>query len=378
MSNPLAQLAFRVSLTIAAIGLCGTVLAAAVGLVLMAALPSAAAGTQVCGKNEVVPAGGADYLAGANVVGGVETGQCVTVGDQSLKVDSAEHDRAPGGPPAATPSLLKGCHLGVCSENSGLPVQVSRLPELTSDLVTTQADDGDYAAAYTVWFHSRPAVDGPVDGAELAIWLHGNGEARPAGMMMAGALPISGASWDVWFEKAEGRNRITYERVGDVTSVDDLDVRAFGKDAVNRGWVKADWYLIGVEAGFDLWRGGAGNSVDRFEFAVGEAVPEQGPASCTAKLSVDDTWAEGFTATIVVTNTGKRAVEGWAVDWAFPAGQKVQNTWNAVITQKGKAAHAVNVDYNGFIQAAGTVSFGFVGTGPAPKAVAVTCVSPAR
>jgi cellulose binding protein with CBM2 domain/glycosyl hydrolase family 12 len=373
MSNPLAQLAFRVSLTIAAIGVCGAVLAAAVGLVLLAALPSAAAGTQLCGRTDFAPAGGEDYLAGTNVTG-AGGAQCVTVSDQALRVDSAEHDRPVSGPPAASPSLLKGCHLDVCSANSGLPVQVSRMPELTSDLVTTPAEDGDYASAYTAWFHSKPATEGVVDGAELVIWLRGNGDARPAGLMVAGGMPISGASWDVWFEKAQGRNRITYERVGDADSVRDLDIRAFGKDALNRAWVKPDWYLIGVEAGFDLWRGGAGNSIDEFEVTIAEQLPPQGPAACTASLAVTESWPQGFTATIKITNSGQRSVTGWAVDWKFPGDQRVENSWDATVTQNGRAVRAVNAAYNGEIEIDRSITFGLVGTGAAPKTVALTCV----
>lgn len=372
MSNPLAQLAFRVSLTIAAIGVCGAVLAAAVGLVLLAALPSAA-GTQLCGKTEFAPAGDREYLAGTNVTG-ADTAQCVTVSDQGLRVDSAEHDRPAGGPPAASPSLLKGCHLDICSDNSGLPVQVARMPELTGTLVTTPAEGGDYASAYTAWFHSKPATKGVPDGAELVIWLRGNGDARPAGLMVAGAIPISGAGWDVWFEKAQGRDRITYERVGDVDSVHDLDIRAFGKDAVNRAWIKPDWYLIGVEAGFELWRGGAGNSIDEFEVSVAGQLPPQEPGLCTASLAVTETWPQGFTATIKITNSGQRPVTGWAVDWTFPGEQRVENSWDATVTQNGRAVHAENAAYNGEIETDRSITFGLVSTGAAPKAVVLTCV----
>jgi hypothetical protein len=373
MSNPLAQLAFRVSLAIAAIGLCGAVLAAAVGLVLLAALPSSAAGTQLCGKAEFAPAGDRDYLAGTNVTG-ADTAQCVTVSDQALRVDSAEHDRPVSGPPAASPSLLKGCHLDVCSENSGLPVQVSRMPELTSDIVTTPARDGDYASVYTAWFHSRPATTGAPDGAELVIWLRANGDARPSGVMVAAAMPISGASWDVWFEKAQGRNRVTYERVGAVDSVRDLDQRAFGKDSVTRAWIKPDWYLIGVEAGFDLWRGGEGNSIDEFEVTVAEPLPAQGAAACTASFAVTDTWSQGFNATIKIVNSGRRTITGWAVDWTFPGNQRIENSWDATITQNGRTVHAVNAAYNGEIETAKSITFRMVGTGAAPKTLALTCV----
>ena len=37
-----------------------------------------------------------------------------------------------------------------------------------------------------------------------------------------------------------------------------LDLRALVSDAVNRGYIQNSWYLIGVEAGFELWRGGTG------------------------------------------------------------------------------------------------------------------------
>ncbi|PRY40385.1 cellulose binding domain-containing protein [Umezawaea tangerina] len=382
MSHPLAQLAFRVSLTLAAVGIVGAVLAAAVGLVLLAALPSGPAAsattTQLCGKDDIAPAGGKDYLA-LNNVWGADTEQCVGVGDQSLKVERAEHDRPPNGAPAASPALVKGCHFGVCSDNSGLPVQVSRMPEITSDLVGTAGEGGTYNAAYAVWFHSRPAVDGPPDGAEMAIWLRSNGDVRPSGVMVAGAMPIAGASWDVWFEKADGRNRVVYERVGDVTSVKGLDIRAFTKDAQTRGWIKPEWYLIGVEAGFNLWRGGAGNAIDQFSVTVDESRPPAsskplGPAACTAQLTVGTTWAEGFTATVVITNSGGRPLKGWEVDWTFPGDQRVQNSWDATVTQNGRSVRAVNADYNGTVEVSESISFGLVGTGPPPKVTALTCV----
>ncbi|WNV88887.1 cellulose binding domain-containing protein [Umezawaea sp. Da 62-37] len=375
-------MAFRVSLTLAAVGIVGAVLAAAVGLVLLAALPagSVASTTKLCGKEDTAPAGGKEYLA-LNNIWGADTAQCVDVGDRSLKVERAEHDRPANGAPAASPALVKGCHFGTCSDNSGLPVQVSRLPAITSDLVGTAGEGGTYNAAYAVWFHSKPAVDGAPDGAEMAIWLRSNGDVRPSGVMVAGAMPIAGASWDVWFEKADGRNRVIYERVGAVTSVEDLDIRAFTKDAQNRGWIKPEWYLIGVEAGFNLWRGGAGNAIDEFSVTVDEPQPAPpttskplGPAACSAQLTIGTTWPEGFTATIVITNSGGRPLTGWEVDWTFPGDQRVQNSWDATITQNGRSVRAVNAAYNGTVEISKTISFGLVGTGTPPKNTPLTCV----
>jgi len=301
MSHPLVQLAFRISAVAAAAGLVSAVLAAAVGLVLMTVLPytSAAATIQVCGKADVVPAG---------------------------------------------------------DQGSGLPVQVSRMAEVATDWSVTAA------GAYAVSFHSKPKADGAPDGAEMAIWPDGRGKAQPGGLMVASAIPLSGASWDVWFERAEGRNRIGYERVGDGSAVGGLDVHAFTKDALGRGWVRPEWYLIGVEADFH-------QRVCGFEVSVG---PQ---AACTARFAVDEAWSTGFTATVVVTNSGGLPVEGWAVDWTFPADQRVRNSWDSVLVQSGKAVRAVNAAYNAKIDVAGTAEFGFVGDGQAPTGVQFSCVS---
>jgi cellulose 1,4-beta-cellobiosidase len=52
------------------------------------------------------------------------------------------------------------------------------------------------------------------------------------------------------------------------TSVSHLDLRALVADAVSRGYIGNSWYLIGVEAGFELWRGGAGLATDSFSVYV--------------------------------------------------------------------------------------------------------------
>ncbi|HKS49234.1 MAG TPA: hypothetical protein VJT49_29825 [Amycolatopsis sp.] len=273
MDHPLAHAAFRVSIFIAAIGLGGAALTAVVGVVLLAvpsATSAATAGAKACGKGDVVPSGDGEYLA-QNNVWGADTAQCIIVGDRSLTVDVAEHDRPPNGDPAAYPALIKGCHWGKCSTGSGLPVQVARMPGVMSDWASRQVDSGIYNAAYVVWFHRSPVAAGTPDGAELIIWLSSHGGIRPGGVRTATAVPLAGATWNVWFEQAQGRNRIVYQRIGDVSSVQGLDIRAFAMDSVGRGWIRPEWYLIGVEGGFNLWSGGAGNAIERFSVSVDAA-----------------------------------------------------------------------------------------------------------
>ncbi|MEV6719168.1 hypothetical protein AB0M48_44830 [Lentzea sp. NPDC051208] len=265
--NPAAHIAFRVAGAFVALGLGGALIAAIVGLVLSNVGPAAGSTLSLCSRDGVAPAGGTDYFA-QNNVWNAETPQCITVGDQSLRIESAEHDVSPDGAPAATPSLVRGCHWQECTDVGGLPVQVSAMPRVTSDWVSSQVDAGVFNAAYVVWFHTGPVAEGTPDGAEMVIWLRGVGGVRPGGVLLAREVPISDARWNVWLARDQGRVRITYERVGEATTVKDLDISAFTGDSVGRGVVSPDWYLIAVEAGFNLWRGGAGNAIENFSVSV--------------------------------------------------------------------------------------------------------------
>lgn len=70
-----------------------------------------------------------------------------------------------------------------------------------------------------MWFHSGPAASGTPDGAELVIWMRSRGGIRPGGSKVA--------------ENVE----------------------------------------VAVEAGFNLWRGGAGNAIESFSVSVGNQTP---------------------------------------------------------------------------------------------------------
>jgi cellulose 1,4-beta-cellobiosidase len=52
------------------------------------------------------------------------------------------------------------------------------------------------------------------------------------------------------------------------TSVTNLDLQALVADAVSRGYIRASWHLIGVEAGFEIWQGGAGLATTSFSVNV--------------------------------------------------------------------------------------------------------------
>jgi hypothetical protein len=91
------------------------------------------------------------------------------------------------------------------------------------------------------------------------------------------------------------------------------------------------------------------------------STPPAGPGSCRVAYTKSE-WTGGLTATVVVTNTGTSAIDGWRLAFAFPGDTKVTNAWNATVTQNGSSATATNVAYNASIAAGASVNFGFQGT----------------
>jgi Animal haem peroxidase/Cellulose binding domain len=62
---------------------------------------------------------------------------------------------------------------------------------------------------------------------------------------------------------------------------------------------------------------------------------DEEPTACEAAFEVVNQWADGFIATVSVTNTGSTTVNGWEMDFRFPTGQVIQDSWNARFSQSG-------------------------------------------
>ena len=90
---------------------------------------------------------------------------------------------------------------------------------------------------------------------------------HPAGSLVASNVSIGGHEYQVWLRQLRW-NTITYTMTTGTTSVRHLDLQALVADAVSRGYIGSSWYLIGVEAGFELWHGGAGLATNSFSVNV--------------------------------------------------------------------------------------------------------------
>jgi cellulose 1,4-beta-cellobiosidase len=247
--------------------------------------------------------------------------------------------------------------------------------------------------AYDIWFNQTATTNEQPDGAELMIWLNHHGSVQPFGSEIARNVSLGGRRYNIWFGK-QGWNMIYYTMASPATSVSNLDIGQVAADAIRRRYIHKSWYLIDVEAGFELWQGGAGLTTNSFSVRVGGRSPSPGPrpavsqpsapsqpsspsrpsspgrqsspgrpgAACSVTYSVVNTWPGGFQGQAVITNTGRDPVNGWALAWTFPGDQKITQLWNGSYTQSGEAVRVTNASYNPSISPAGAVTVGFTGS----------------
>ncbi|WP_197043653.1 cellulose-binding domain-containing protein, partial [Saccharothrix sp. NRRL B-16314] len=100
---------------------------------------------------------------------------------------------------------------------------------------------------------------------------------------------------------------------------------------------------------------------------------------CRVDYVVAGQWNGGFGANVTVTNLGD-AVSGWTLEWAFSAGQRVDQGWSGEFSQSGSTVTVRNTSWNGSLGTGASVTPGFngswSGSNPAPtsfKLNGVTC-----
>ena len=351
----------------------------AAGLLATGSGGARAATTQLC-QSQTAAVGGGVYTVQNNEWGS-SAPECITTdGNADFTVANSSISNATNGAPGGYPSIYQGCHWGNCTSGglSGNPVQASAITtgKVTTSWSTTQpGGSNDYDVAYDIWFNQTPTTSGQPNGTELMIWLNHNGPVQPFGSQVATGTTIGGRGYNVWFG-TQGWNTVSYTMTTPTTSVSGLDLAPLVQDAISRGYIQPSWWLIDIEAGFELWQGGAGLATNSFSVNVGGSNPT--PAACTAAYSVVNSWSGGFQAQVVVKDTGSSPKNGWKLAWNFPGSQQITSLWNGVYTQSGQAVTVVNEPYNGTIPAGGSLTVGFTanvtGTNNAPASI--TCSLP--
>jgi hypothetical protein len=175
---------------------------------------------------------------------------------------------------ASYPNVLYGSSFGESSPGSALPKQVSALTQVTSSwsFSVGGAATDMFDVAYDIWFcpDDTCGPNGFNGGAELMIWLN-HPNTTNGGVVATESL--DGYSWQLSTAAAGGTgNTWTYIaymiQPPMVTSVTDLNLLSFFKDAESRGYIQSSWYLYAVQAGIELRTGGIPFTNNSFSVSV--------------------------------------------------------------------------------------------------------------
>lgn len=136
-------------------------------------------------------------------------------------------------------------------------------PGTVTSSYDTTTSGGQWDDSYDIWFNPASSTDDNQSGLEMMIWL-GHTSVQPKGSVVASDVSIDGSTWNVWY----GSGTVSYVATTSTTSVNDLDLGPFADDAVSRAYMTCLWYLIDVEAGFEVWQGGSGLTANSFSLTV--------------------------------------------------------------------------------------------------------------
>jgi O-glycosyl hydrolase len=88
-----------------------------------------------------------------------------------------------------------------------------------------------------------------------------------------------------------------------------------------------------------------------------------GGGTCHVTYTTSSEWAGGFTANVVIGNTGTSTISNWTLTFTFPGDQKITNAWNdGSFGQSGENVSITSASYNGTIAPGTNTSVGFQGT----------------
>src|SRR5215469_8636809 len=233
---------------------------------------AAHAATSLC-QSQTASVSGGTYIVQNNEWNS-SAAECVsTDGNADFTVANSSISNSTSGAPGGYPSIYQGCHWGLCSSGglTSTPIQVANLTsgKVTTSWSTTQpGGSNDYDVAYDIWYNQTPTTKTQPNGTELMVWLNHNGPVQPFGSEVASNVTIGGHTYNIWEGQQSTWDTVSYTMTSGATSVSNLDIGLLTQDMVNRGYTKTSWYLIDVEAGFELWQGGAGLATNSFSVSV--------------------------------------------------------------------------------------------------------------
>ncbi len=164
------------------------------------------------------------------------------------------------------PYVFTGCSWSICTRDSGLPARASSLRHPRATWHTSEHAKGRWNASFDLWFGKHRMTTGQATGAELMIWLNG----RRLPLDSRHIVWVDGVRWYLSHWKARARhgrkswNYIQFRRVHPVWGVRNLRLNPFIHRAERSRLVRRWWWLLNIEAGFEVHSGGKGLAGRKF------------------------------------------------------------------------------------------------------------------
>lgn len=176
-------------------------------------------------------------------------------------------DIATSDTPGSYPAIVYGWHWGTFYGAYAAARHVADIDAIPTTWRFSVPSDARYNASYDLWLHPTPTPPDASGSLELMIWVDSH-DAGPIGEMVD-LVELEGASWEVWRgENTEfGFSTVTYRRTEGTSEVA-FDLIDFVTDALDRVDATSDWYLLGVEAGFELWRANDRFTTESYEVRI--------------------------------------------------------------------------------------------------------------
>lgn len=254
--------------------------------------------------------------------------QCMDINTATAAFSVTQGPAACGDTVATYPNVLYGCSFGNCSPGTMLPLPVNALSKVTSswDFSVGGAATDQYNVSYDIWFcpDNECGASGFPKGLEIMIWLdyknvHG-------WQNDLGSVTLSGHTWEVWQATmgmgtgAGGWKYLAYMITSPmVTKVTDLDLNAFFKDAVARGYIQSDSYLYAIQAGSELRSGGIPFNNNSFSVSINGVTPTTTPIDAGRPGPSCDAGAPSTEGKLAVSNSYVRAgtLHGYGAAWGW-------------------------------------------------------------
>jgi poly(hydroxyalkanoate) depolymerase family esterase len=154
-------------------------------------------------------------------------------------------------------------------------------------------------------------------------------------------------------------NRRRYADASGTVRVEAYSIQGAGHSLPSGGMALAAVQFFGI----DRSTPGSPSSSSPSSSSPSASSSSSAPGTATCRVAYrPDSWGNGFTAAVTVTNAGSTAINGWTLQWAWPGNQQVTNSWNATVTQSGNQVSARNATWNATINPGQNASFGFQAT----------------